>query len=70
MINQQVKTGKYQDNLAVIQEGLCLLAEREKNYQKIIEELKQEVMIGVEELRRGETLDARQVIKRLKAKNT
>ncbi|MGK7894969.1 MAG: type II toxin-antitoxin system ParD family antitoxin [Xenococcus sp. (in: cyanobacteria)] len=70
LINQQVKTGKYQDDLAVIQEGLRLLAERERNYQKRIEELKQKVMIGVEELRRGETLDGRQVIKRLKAKNT
>ena len=70
LINQQVKTGKYQDDLAVIQEGLRLLAERERNNQKRIEELKQEVIIGVEELRRGETLDGRQVIKRLKAKNT
>lgn len=70
LINQQVKTGKYQDDLAVIQEGLQLLAERERIYQGKFEELKQEVMIGVEELRRGETLDGRQVIKRLKAKNT
>ena len=70
LINQQVKTGKYQDDLAVIQEGLQLLAERERIYQGKFEELKQEVMIGVEELRRGETIDGRQVIKRLKAKNT
>ena len=70
MINQQVKTGKYQDDLAVIQEGLRLLAERERIYQGRFEELKQEVMIGVDELKRRETLDGRQVIKRLKAKNT
>ncbi len=70
LINQQVKTGKYQDDLAVIQEGLRLLAERERSYQRRIEELKQEVMIGVKELRRGEIFDGRQVIKSLKAKNT
>ncbi len=43
-----------------------LTPEIERNYQRRIEELKQEVMIGVEELRRGETLDGRQVIKHLK----
>ncbi|MEM9273679.1 MAG: type II toxin-antitoxin system ParD family antitoxin [Cyanobacteria bacterium P01_F01_bin.143] len=70
LINKQVKTGKYQDDLAVIKEGLQLLAERERMYQGRFEELKQEVLIGVEELKQGETLDGRQVIERLKAKNT
>jgi len=52
LIAQQIKTGKYQDDLAVIQEGLRLLAERDRIYRGRFEQLKQEVMIGVEELRR------------------
>ena len=68
-IARHIKTGKYQDDLAVIQEGLRLLAEREKIYRGRFEELKQEVAIGVEELRRGEKIDGRAVIQRLKIKN-
>mgnify|MGYP003335864170 FL=1 len=30
LIAQQIETGKYQDDLAVIQEGLRLLAERDR----------------------------------------
>jgi antitoxin ParD1/3/4 len=69
LIAQQIKTGKYQDDLAVIQEGLRLLAERDRIYRGRFEELKQEVMIGVQELRCGESFDGREFINRLKAKN-
>ena len=69
LIAQQIKTGKYQDDLAVIQEGLSLLAERDRIYRGRFEELKREVMIGVQELKRGESFDGREVINRLKANN-
>ncbi|CCI19019.1 conserved hypothetical protein [Microcystis aeruginosa PCC 9807] len=69
LIAQQIKTGKYQDDLAVIQEGLRLLAERDRIYRGRFEQLKQEVMIGVQELRRGESFDGREFINRLKATN-
>ena len=69
LIAQQIKTGKYQDDLAVIQEGLRLLAERDRIYRGRFEELKREVMIGVQELKRGESFDEREVINRLKANN-
>jgi antitoxin ParD1/3/4 len=69
LIAQQIKTGKYQDDLAVIQEGLRLLAERDRIYRGRFEELKREVMIGVQELKRGESFDGREVINRLKANN-
>jgi antitoxin ParD1/3/4 len=69
LIAQQIKTGKYQDDLAVIQEGLRLLAERDGIYRGRFEQLKQEVMIGVQELRRGESFDGREFINRLKATN-
>ncbi len=69
LIAQQIKTGKYQDDLAVIQEGLRLLAERDRIYLGRFEQLKQEVMIGVQELRRGESFDGREFINRLKTTN-
>ena len=69
LIAQQIKTGKYQDDLAVIEEGLRLLAERDRIYRGRFEQLKQEVMIGVQELRRGESFDGREFINRLKATN-
>ncbi|CCI34068.1 MULTISPECIES: hypothetical protein [Microcystis] len=65
LIAQQMKTGKYQDDLAVIQEGLSLLAERDRIYRGRFEELKREVMIGVEELRRQEGINAEEVFSEL-----
>ena len=64
-VEQQVKTGKYPDVLAVIQEGLDLLEERDRIYQGRFEELKQKVLIGVEELRRGEGIDVEKVFEEL-----
>jgi len=69
LINQQIETGQYQNDLAVIEEGLRLLAERERIYKGRFEELKKEVMIGVEQLERGEKIDGRAVIQKLKSKN-
>ncbi|MCZ8118244.1 MAG: type II toxin-antitoxin system ParD family antitoxin [Microcystis sp. LE18-22.4A] len=65
LIAQQIKTGKYQDDLAVIQEGLRLLAERDRIYRGRFEELKREVMIGVEELRRQKGINAEEVFSEL-----
>ena len=65
LIAQQIKTGKYQDDLAVIQEGLRLLAERDGIYRGRFEQLKQEVMIGVEELRRQEGINGEEVFSEL-----
>ncbi len=65
LIAQQIKTGKYQDDLAVIEEGLRLLAERDRIYRGRFEELKREVMIGVEELRRQEGINGEEVFSEL-----
>ena len=61
LMNQQRQTGKYDNDLAIIQEGLRLLAERERIYKGRFEELKREVMIGVEELRKGEGVDGEEI---------
>ena len=69
LVNRHVKSGRYRDDLAVIQEGLRLLSERETIYQGRFEELKKEVAIGVEDIKQGRKVDGREVIQRLKVKN-
>ncbi|MDJ1168528.1 type II toxin-antitoxin system ParD family antitoxin [Roseofilum sp. BLCC_M154] len=69
LVDRHVKSGKYRDDLAVIEEGLLLLAERESIYKGRFEELKTEVAIGVEDLKQGRKVDGREVIQRLKVKN-
>ncbi|NER39444.1 MAG: type II toxin-antitoxin system ParD family antitoxin [Oscillatoria sp. SIO1A7] len=69
LVDLHVKSGRYGDDLAVIQEGLRLLSERERIYRGRFEELKKEVAIGVEDLKQGRKVDGREVIQRLKVKN-
>jgi len=59
-VNERVEKGEYTDALSVITAGLRLLSERE---------LKREVMIGIEQLERGDRVDGREVMKRLQEKN-
>ncbi len=46
-----------------------LLKERERIYKGRFEELKREIAIGVEQLERGERLDGREVIEKLRQRN-
>ncbi|GGA22581.1 type II toxin-antitoxin system ParD family antitoxin [Okeania sp. KiyG1] len=64
-VKEQIKSGNYQDALAVIREGLQLLADRERIYQGRFQQLKQEVEIGIEELKRGEIFDGEAVFDEL-----
>lgn len=49
--------------------GIRLLEERERIYKGRFEELQREIMIGVEQLDRGERLEGREVIEQLRQKN-
>lgn len=68
-IHSQVESGKYASAVDVIQAGIQLLEERDHIYNGRFEELRQEVLIGVEQLDRGERLDGRAVIEQLRQKN-
>lgn len=61
LVEEQIETGNYQDALAVIREGWQLLVERERIYKGKFYQLKKEVEIGIEELKRGEILDGEAV---------
>ncbi|MBW4669435.1 MAG: type II toxin-antitoxin system ParD family antitoxin [Cyanomargarita calcarea GSE-NOS-MK-12-04C] len=68
-IQSQVASGKYASTEEVIIAGIKLLEERENIYKGRFEELKREIMVGVEQLERGERLDGREVIEKLRQKN-
>ena len=68
-IQNQVASGKYSSTEEVIIAGIKLLEERENIYKGRFEELKREIMVGVEQLERGERFDGREVIEKLRQKN-
>jgi antitoxin ParD1/3/4 len=57
-IESQVISGKYTSAEEVIIAGIELLEQRERIYKGRFEELKREIMIGVEASERGEVIDA------------
>ena len=67
-IQNQVASGKYASVNEVFLAGIKLLEERERLYQGQFEELRREVMVGVEEADRGELLNAETVISKLQEK--
>ncbi|WP_096590854.1 type II toxin-antitoxin system ParD family antitoxin [Calothrix sp. NIES-2098] len=67
-IQSQVASGKYASTEEVIIAGIKLLEERESIYQGKFEELRREIMIGVEASERGEVIDAETVFHQLFSK--
>jgi antitoxin ParD1/3/4 len=67
-IQIQVASGKYASVDEVFLAGIKLLEERERLYQGRFEELRREVMVGVEEAEQGELLDAETVMSGLQEK--
>ena len=68
LIQAKVKTGKYNNVDEVITEALQLLEERDKHYQKWIEETRQKVAVGLAQLDGGEGIEVQTVINNLKEK--
>ena len=68
-VRSQVESGKYVSPEEAIQAGVLLLEERERIYKGRFEQLQREVMLGVEQLNRGERLDGRAVIAQLRQRN-
>jgi antitoxin ParD1/3/4 len=69
-IQNQVAIGKYASADEVLIAGLKLLEEREHLYQGRFEELRREIMVGVEEADRGELIDGETVFHNLREKLT
>jgi antitoxin ParD1/3/4 len=54
LVNEKVKSGNYNSASEVVREALRLLKEQDELKQIRRDELRREVMKGVEEIRRGE----------------
>ncbi len=54
LVNQKVQSGLYNSASEVMREALRLLKEQDDLKRLRLEELRREVMIGVEQIRRGE----------------
>ncbi|MCD8488134.1 MAG: type II toxin-antitoxin system ParD family antitoxin [Desertifilum sp.] len=67
-IQSQVESGKYTSPDEVILAALRAFEERERLYKGRFEELKREIMIGVEASERGEVIDSEAVFSQLKQK--
>ncbi|MFB2879048.1 type II toxin-antitoxin system ParD family antitoxin [Floridanema aerugineum] len=67
-IASQVESGKYSSAQEVIVAGIRLLEERERIYKGRFEELKKEIMLGVEASERGEVVDGETVFSQLQQK--
>lgn len=67
-IQNQVESGKYTSVDEVIVAGIKLLEERERIYKGRFEELKREIMIGIEAADRGELIDGETVFRELREK--
>ena len=67
-IQEKLKSGKYKTAYEVIVEALQLLEERGRNYEKWVEETREKVAVGLEQLDRGEGIDGEVVVARLRDK--
>ena len=68
LIQEKLKSGKYATVYEVIVEALRLLEERDKQYEKWVEETREKVAVGIAQLDRGEGIDGEVVIARLREK--
>ncbi len=69
LILSQLKKGKYETLEAVIRDALDLLAAREAEKERLqLEELRQKIDVGTQQIARGQVTDGEIVFERIKAK--
>ncbi|MGK7921979.1 MAG: type II toxin-antitoxin system ParD family antitoxin [Trichodesmium sp.] len=66
VIQAKVKSGKYTTVDEVISEALKLLDERDKHYQKWVEDTRKTVAVGLAQLDRGAGFEVQTLIDKLK----
>lgn len=68
-VQKKIDSGRYQSASEVVRESLRLMEEEEEDRQKGLEELREKIRIGVEQVERGETLDGEEVFAALRARS-
>ncbi|HEY9708038.1 MAG TPA: type II toxin-antitoxin system ParD family antitoxin [Oculatellaceae cyanobacterium] len=64
-IQEKINSGKYETADELISEAFRLLEERDKHYEKWVEETRKKVAVGIAQLDRGEGIDGEEVFKEL-----
>ena len=67
-IENELRSGRYHTAAEVIREGLRLLMDRERDSQRRLELLREEIQKGLDAAGRGELLDGERVFAELRAK--
>jgi antitoxin ParD1/3/4 len=67
-IHKKLETGKYRSADEVIFEAFRLLEERDSHYEQWLQNARQKVQAGLEQLDRGEVIDGEVVMTRFREK--
>ncbi len=67
-IQAKLESGKYETADGVIAEAFRLLEERDRHYEKWVEETRKKIAVGIEQADRGQLTDGKVVIARLREK--
>ena len=67
-VREKITSGQYQSVNEAINAGLKLLMERELIYQGRFDQLRQEIMVGIEASERGEIVDSETVFNSIQQK--
>lgn len=67
-VQEKVKSGRYLSASEVVREALRLLQEQDQIRQLRLEKLRKELMMGIEQLDRGEGVDGEKVFANLREK--
>ena len=68
LINQKLESGMYTSASEVIRAGLRLLAEQDKLHQVKLDNLKSEIMVGVDQVKSGQTISSKNVFDKIRSK--
>jgi antitoxin ParD1/3/4 len=67
-VENRLRSGRYQSASEVVREALRLLEDRERSPVASVEQLKQEIEVGLAQLRRGEAVDGEGFFRRLESR--
>jgi antitoxin ParD1/3/4 len=68
-VHSKVQSGMYFSASEVIREGLRLLRDQDELKNRHINEVREKIAHGVEQLERGETVDGEEVFRKLRQKS-
>ena len=67
-VREKINSGQYQSVNEAVNAGLKILMERELIYQGRFDQLRQEIMVGIEASERGEVVDSETVFNSIRQK--